>query len=281
MRQADVPKPTDGLEYTYARKSSAYNPEKKDVAHIWELSGGEELADEVLKSEHLFLGQKQVTTAVVVIAVDLSQPAEVLDTLLFWLEKVRLKLQVTLPPTSPPPPPPPNHTRRTIKWSMLAQGTHLCGASIPERSCPLHRTFVKTDGNLDASTPACIPPPATPSCSVSRPTNALPFLTYLPSDDCWVMSPRWRVAPPLHHGTPGRRGFIDFSHRVSHLLPVPRQTSYTKLEQRGSKLPEQLRIRARKLFGSNHEDKDTIDHTGKRLPATRPPWCLPPIGTSK
>mmetsp|Transcript_35465 Transcript_35465/g.89428 ORF Transcript_35465/g.89428 Transcript_35465/m.89428 type:complete len:410 (+) Transcript_35465:79-1308(+) len=130
--RADVPKPTDGLEYTYARKSSAYNPEKKDVAHIWELSGGEELADEVLKSEHLFLGQKQVTTAVVVIAVDLSQPAEVLDTLLFWLEKVRLKLQ----------------------------------------------------------------------------------------------------------------------------------TSYTKLEQRGSKLPEQLRIRARKLFGSNHEDKDTIDHTG-------------------
>jgi acetyltransferase-like isoleucine patch superfamily enzyme len=58
--QAEVPKPTDGLEYTYARKSSAYNPEKKDVAHIWELSGGEELADEVLKSEHLFLGQKQV-----------------------------------------------------------------------------------------------------------------------------------------------------------------------------------------------------------------------------
>lgn len=59
--QTDLPKPTDGLEYTYARKSSAYNPDKKDIAHIWELSGGEDLADEVLKSEHVFLGQKQVS----------------------------------------------------------------------------------------------------------------------------------------------------------------------------------------------------------------------------
>jgi len=93
--RAEVPKPTDGLEYTYARKSSAYNPEKKDVAHIWELSGGEELADEVLKSEHLFLGQKQVTTAVVVVTVDLSDPSTVFDTLLFWLEKIRQKLGVS------------------------------------------------------------------------------------------------------------------------------------------------------------------------------------------
>mmetsp|Transcript_6563 Transcript_6563/g.11852 ORF Transcript_6563/g.11852 Transcript_6563/m.11852 type:complete len:256 (-) Transcript_6563:30-797(-) len=43
------------------------------------------------------------------------------------------------------------------------------------------------------------------------------------------------------------------------------QTSYEKLEQRGSKLPEQLRIRSRKLFGSSHEDKDSIDHTGIAL----------------
>mmetsp|Transcript_8241 Transcript_8241/g.23674 ORF Transcript_8241/g.23674 Transcript_8241/m.23674 type:complete len:415 (+) Transcript_8241:330-1574(+) len=133
--RADVPKPTDGLEYTYARKSSAYNPEKKDIAHIWEMSGGEELADEVIKSEHVFLGQKQVTTAVVVVVVDLSKPSEVFSSLVFWLEKIRAKLK----------------------------------------------------------------------------------------------------------------------------------TSYEKLEQRGSKLPEQLRIRSRKLFGPAHEDKEAIDHTGIAL----------------
>ena len=35
------------------------------------------------------------------------------------------------------------------------------------------------------------------------------------------------------------------------------------LEQRGSKLPEQLRLRARKYIGSSHEDKDIIQHLGK------------------
>lgn len=48
-----------------------------------------------------------MTTAVVVIVLDLSKPSEVLDTLVFWLEKIRTKLRVrspSLPPLYPPLP---------------------------------------------------------------------------------------------------------------------------------------------------------------------------------
>ena len=44
------------------------------------------------------------------------------------------------------------------------------------------------------------------------------------------------------------------------------QTSYDWLDQRGSKLPEQLRLRARKYIGSTHEDKDATQHLGES-------WC--------
>mmetsp|Transcript_17177 Transcript_17177/g.54938 ORF Transcript_17177/g.54938 Transcript_17177/m.54938 type:complete len:387 (-) Transcript_17177:65-1225(-) len=91
----DVPKPTEGLEYTYARKSVATNIERKDIAHIWEISGSQDLAVEVTKNENLFLGQRQVATSVVVICVDLSVPSEVPSTLLFWLEKIREKSQLS------------------------------------------------------------------------------------------------------------------------------------------------------------------------------------------
>ena len=43
------------------------------------------------------------------------------------------------------------------------------------------------------------------------------------------------------------------------------QQSLTWLQQKGSQLPEQLRLRARKYVGSNHEDKDVIQHMGKQL----------------
>lgn len=34
-----MPKATEGMEYNYARKTHATNIERKDVAHIWEISG--------------------------------------------------------------------------------------------------------------------------------------------------------------------------------------------------------------------------------------------------
>ena len=39
--------------------------------------------------------------------------------------------------------------------------------------------------------------------------------------------------------------------------------TYASLERRGSKLPEQLRLRARRYFGSQHEDADAVQHTGE------------------
>mmetsp|Transcript_2694 Transcript_2694/g.3068 ORF Transcript_2694/g.3068 Transcript_2694/m.3068 type:complete len:409 (-) Transcript_2694:185-1411(-) len=128
----DTPKATEGLEYTYARKSVATNIERKDIAHIWELAGFEKLAEEITGCENIFLGMRQVATAVVVIVVDLSQPSEVLPTLEHWLNKIKSKTGAT----------------------------------------------------------------------------------------------------------------------------------YEKLERRGSKLPEQLKLRAKKVFGTSHEDKDAVIHTG-------------------
>lgn len=144
--QAEVPKPSEGIEYTYARKPAAYDHEKKDLAHIWEVGGSHEFAEELVNSDQLFLTAKQVgegggqgasmshmqhgmqesspfgarlvsghaatccrsqlkptprgsarqiTTAVVVIIVDLSDPASVLPALKYWLEQTKKKLAAT------------------------------------------------------------------------------------------------------------------------------------------------------------------------------------------
>ncbi|KAJ9532928.1 hypothetical protein QJQ45_018044, partial [Haematococcus lacustris] len=92
---AEVPKPSEGLEYTYARKPSNFDHERKDLAHIWEVGGSQEFAEEIALNDQLFLTAKQVTTAVVVIVVDLSDPGSVLPTLLWWLEAVKRKLGAT------------------------------------------------------------------------------------------------------------------------------------------------------------------------------------------
>lgn len=54
------------------------------------------------------------------------------------------------------------------------------------------------------------------------------------------------------------------------------QSSYDWLEQKGSKLPEQLRLRARKYIGSSHEDREAIQHLGQchLVPATALKACL-------
>ena len=46
------------------------------------------------------------------------------------------------------------------------------------------------------------------------------------------------------------------------LVKAKLQHAYDWLEQKGSKLPEQLRLRARKYIGSSHEDRDMIQHLG-------------------
>ncbi|GBG85599.1 hypothetical protein CBR_g40327 [Chara braunii] len=90
-------RPTRGLEYTYARRQArgvapagagALDP-RKEVAHVWEISGKRELSEAIASREGVFLSLMMLATSVVLIVVDLSKPHEVLDTLLFWLRKVR------------------------------------------------------------------------------------------------------------------------------------------------------------------------------------------------
>lgn len=59
--QAEVPKPSEGIEYTYARKPAAFDHEKKDLAHIWEVGGSQEFAEEIVTSDQLFLTAKQAS----------------------------------------------------------------------------------------------------------------------------------------------------------------------------------------------------------------------------
>lgn len=55
-----MPKPSEGLEYTYARKPSQFDHEKKDVAHIWEAATSHEAAEPITKQDQVFLTHKQV-----------------------------------------------------------------------------------------------------------------------------------------------------------------------------------------------------------------------------
>lgn len=93
--RVEVPKPSEGLEYTYARKPAAFDHERKDLAHIWEVGGSKEFAEQITQGDQLFLTAKQVTTACVVIVLDLSDPPSVLPTLVYWLEQIKAKLATT------------------------------------------------------------------------------------------------------------------------------------------------------------------------------------------
>lgn len=83
----DPTKETMGLDYVFARRMST-GAQEKQVSHIWELGGGEDqanLMDAVITPENL-------RNFVCVICVDLSQPSSVLDTLVFWMDRVRTRV---------------------------------------------------------------------------------------------------------------------------------------------------------------------------------------------
>ena len=83
----DAAKETMGLDYVFARRTST-GAQEKQVAHIWELGGGEDqanLMDAVITPENL-------RNFVCVVCVDLSQPSTVLDTLVFWMDRVRTRI---------------------------------------------------------------------------------------------------------------------------------------------------------------------------------------------
>lgn len=45
--QTDTPKSTDGLEYTFIRKPASSVSDRKELAHLWELSGSPELSQAI------------------------------------------------------------------------------------------------------------------------------------------------------------------------------------------------------------------------------------------
>ncbi|WIA09474.1 hypothetical protein OEZ85_008875 [Tetradesmus obliquus] len=95
--QVEVPKPSQCLEYTFARKpGSSFGPgDRKELAHIWEVSGSDAFAQQLAQGSQIFLTYRQVTTAVVVIVLDLSQPSSVIPTALQCLDLVQRKLAAT------------------------------------------------------------------------------------------------------------------------------------------------------------------------------------------
>eukprot|EP00879_Flechtneria_rotunda_P006287 GHRR01006607.1.p1 GENE.GHRR01006607.1~~GHRR01006607.1.p1 ORF type:complete len:393 (+),score=130.27 GHRR01006607.1:184-1362(+) len=93
--QVNLPKPSQGLEYTFARKASTFDHERKDLAHIWEVAGSYAFAGQMALGSQIFLTYRQVTTAVVVMVLDLSDPCSVLPCALRWLGLIKQKLATT------------------------------------------------------------------------------------------------------------------------------------------------------------------------------------------
>lgn len=93
--RVEVPKPSQGLEYTFARRASTYGHEHKDLAHIWEVAGSETFTQQLVQGHQVFLSYRQVTTAVVVITVDLSDPGSAISSALHWVDVIKRKLAAT------------------------------------------------------------------------------------------------------------------------------------------------------------------------------------------
>jgi GTPase SAR1 family protein len=78
----ESPKATVALEYRFIRSTS------DNVAHLYELGGGRLLANLI----NFPITSDSVSTLVVVITLDLSIPYKVLDSLLYWLQAVRARI---------------------------------------------------------------------------------------------------------------------------------------------------------------------------------------------
>ncbi|GBF99690.1 vacuolar transporter chaperone [Raphidocelis subcapitata] len=95
--RVEPPPPSDALEYTFVRRSgggdAAGGP--ADIAQFWEAGGQEGVALAVMGARHTFLTPKTVASAVLVVALDLSDPAGLLPAAAQWLGAARSKLAQT------------------------------------------------------------------------------------------------------------------------------------------------------------------------------------------
>ena len=78
----EAPKPTSAMEYSFARRNIE---NKKEVSHIYELGGGRLLKNLVAVS----LNRENIKNALYIIVLDLSQPGNVMDSLIFWFDSIR------------------------------------------------------------------------------------------------------------------------------------------------------------------------------------------------
>ncbi|CAM9489933.1 unnamed protein product, partial [Phaeothamnion confervicola] len=86
----ETPKPTVALDYMFARRTASVNA-PKDVAHIWELGGGGGSGGgfHVAELVRVPITAANFHSALYVIVVDLSRPADVVPALLHWTDQVK------------------------------------------------------------------------------------------------------------------------------------------------------------------------------------------------
>ncbi|KAI9348765.1 hypothetical protein DFJ73DRAFT_960173 [Zopfochytrium polystomum] len=85
----DAPTPTVALEYRFARSTRGTI---KDVAHIWELAGGTQLAGLM----DIPVSEANIHLITFVVVVDLSQPAEAISVLEFYMDRIAARVKTIL-----------------------------------------------------------------------------------------------------------------------------------------------------------------------------------------
>lgn len=78
----EPPKPTSAIEYSFYRRN---NENKKEIVHFYEMAGGKFIKDLIAVPLNL----NTIQNATYIITVDLSNPSNVLDSLIFWAENIK------------------------------------------------------------------------------------------------------------------------------------------------------------------------------------------------
>ncbi|KAI9136455.1 hypothetical protein BKA69DRAFT_1104025 [Paraphysoderma sedebokerense] len=91
LERDDTPTPTIGLEYTYGRKSRGLH-NIKDITHIWELAGGNQLSDLL----EIPLNESNIHTATLFIVLDLSEPSQVVPIAEHFFAKLKSRVTTIL-----------------------------------------------------------------------------------------------------------------------------------------------------------------------------------------
>ncbi|KAF8073133.1 SAMS2 [Scenedesmus sp. PABB004] len=79
------------VDYFYVRRLGA-GEQQRELAHVWDVGGGDELAHALAAGGQLLLAPRQLAAAVVVIVLDLSEPGRAVPDALAWLALVRERL---------------------------------------------------------------------------------------------------------------------------------------------------------------------------------------------